>query len=107
MASGLVAPMRTDLGHQEDAVALAFESAAEPVLGFAAMVFPAVVEERDAAANGFVDDLRGDVLFVGIAQMMAAATDGGHFHAGLAKGPKRNVTRGAGHSMDDSPTSVV
>jgi hypothetical protein len=47
--------VRADFGHEEDAVALPFKSAAHPVFGFAAMVFPAVIKERDAAIDGFID----------------------------------------------------
>ncbi len=69
------AAVRADLGHQENFVAAALQALAHPVFGFAAMVFPAVVEEGDAAIDGFLDDSNrsGDVWR--IAEMVAAKAE--------------------------------
>jgi hypothetical protein len=47
-----------DLGHQEDLVAPTFEVQAEPGLGFAAIVFPAIVVKGDAPIEGTTNDYR-------------------------------------------------
>ena len=52
-----------------------FQALAHPIFRFAAMVFPAVVEEGDAAIDRFLDnsDRRGDIRR--IAEVVAAKTE--------------------------------
>ena len=85
----LAAAVRANLGHQEDFVAPALEAAAHPVFRLAVVVFPAVVEERDARVDGLVDQLDGVVHGLQIAEMMSADAEGRHFHIGTAERPHR------------------
>jgi hypothetical protein len=94
-----VAAVRADFGHQKNAIATAFERAAEPLFGLAAMIFPAVVEECDATIDGFVDDLLADFLIFGIAQMMPTASDGRDLHSRASEvthGDSVGIARHAG-----------
>ena len=70
-----VAAVRADLGHQEDFVAAALQALAHPVFGFAAVVFPAVVEERDAAVDGLLNESNGGGDVGSVAEVMAAEAE--------------------------------
>ncbi len=71
----LAAAVRAYLRHQKYAVAAAPQAFAHPDFALAAMIFPAVVEESDAAVYRFLDDAYRGLLVLGIAQM------GGHHMA--------------------------
>lgn len=62
-----------------------FERLAHPALGFAPVVFPAVIEKRHAAVDGFVDDLDGCRLVRRISKMVPAQAEGGNHGLRLAK----------------------
>ena len=66
--------MGADLRHQEDLVATPFQTIAHPNFRLAAMILPAVVEEGDAAIDGFLHDADRGLLVSGVAQMVAAKT---------------------------------
>ena len=51
--------VRADLGHEKDLVAPALEPAAEPILGTAIPVLPAVVVKGDAGVDGLVNEPNG------------------------------------------------
>ena len=85
-----VAPVSADLGHQKDLVPKAFDSLPQPVFRFATVVFPAAVEECDAAVDRAVDDLYCGLLIFRGAKMMAAQAHGGNLYAGLAEALQRN-----------------
>jgi hypothetical protein len=65
------ATMRTHLCHQKDFVAPALEALPHPIFRFPTMVFPAVVEERDPAIHGFLDNSNCGRKIGRIAEMMA------------------------------------
>ena len=67
-----IAAVCTDLRHQENLIAQAFEPLAHPVLGFAAVILPAVVEESDSAVDCLIANLDGGGLILCIAKMMPA-----------------------------------
>jgi hypothetical protein len=69
---GFVAPMRTDLGHQEYAIAQALQTVAHPDFGLASMIFPAVIEESDAAIHGLPDKAYRGALVRRVSEMMSA-----------------------------------
>ena len=69
------AAVGADLGHEEDFVAAALQALAHPVFRFAAMVFPAVVEEGDAAIDCFLDDSNRGGNVWRIAEMVAAKAE--------------------------------
>jgi hypothetical protein len=79
-----------DLCHDEDLAALALQRPAEPVLGAAIPVFPAVVEEGDAGVDGLVDEPDGLVHGREVAQVMAAESQRRHLGAGAAERPLRD-----------------
>jgi hypothetical protein len=64
--------MGTDLGHQEDAVAQPFETGAHPVFGFAAMIFPTIVEEGNTAVDRLPDQAHRRSLVGRVSYMMSA-----------------------------------
>jgi hypothetical protein len=67
-----VAPMSADLRHEEHAIALTFEAASHPDFGFAAMVFPAVIEEMDASVDGPSNNRVACFEIFRVAQVMSA-----------------------------------
>ena len=73
--------MGANFGHQEGLIAAALQSLAHPVFTFAAMIFPAVIEESDAAIEGFVDQGDGGRFIFGGAEMVAAHAERGDFYA--------------------------
>src|SRR5438046_3452990 len=83
--------MGADLGHEEDLVAPALEAAAEPVLGAAVPVLPAVVVKGDAGVDGLVDEADGLVRRLEVAEVMAAQPQGRHLDPGAAERPLRDV----------------
>src|SRR6185312_15878796 len=98
----LVAAVRADFGHQENLIALAAERAPHPVLSFAAMVFPAVVEEVDAAIDCLVDEAGCGGLVFRIAQMMAAEAERRYLSAGPAETPPWNPTIRGLHGLREA-----
>ncbi len=76
---GSVAAVSADFGHEEDFVAIAFEGVAHPDFGFAAVIFPAVIEEGYAAVDGFVNDLGGHLSIFSVAEMVSTETQSGDF----------------------------
>src|SRR5260370_6632125 len=87
------ASVGADLCHQEDFLALAAEGRAHPVLGFAPMILPAVIEERDTAVDGGVRDPRSCLEVLKIAQVMAAQSERRNFYACVTERPERNTVR--------------
>jgi transcription elongation factor GreA len=64
-----------DFRHEKDLVAATFEALAHPVFGLATMVFPAVVEEGDAAIDGFLDDANRGGDIGSVAEVVSAETE--------------------------------
>ena len=86
-----IAAVGAELGHQDDFVAAAHERFAHALFAEALMVFPGVVEEVDAAIDGFVDDARAGGVVFGGADVIAADADDGGLQAGLAERAFRDV----------------
>ena len=85
------APVRADLGHEEDAVAEAGETLAHQRLGLAATVFPAVIEESDARVNGLMHKADGGLLVGRVAEVVAAEAERGDGDVVVAaEGPLRD-----------------
>src|ERR1700745_2241253 len=95
-----VATVSADLGHQEDFVAPTFEAQAEPGLGFAAIVVPGIVVERDDPVEGTVNDIDRGFLVLSATKMVAAQTEYGDLTACFTKVSERN-----GH-VPPSPTNA-
>ena len=95
-----VPTMRADLRHQKDAIPLADEGATEPVLAAASPIFPAVVEERDAAVDRLVHEADGILHRWGVAEMMTPQAEGGDAIGRSSELPQRN---GVGRSHIFSP----
>jgi hypothetical protein len=70
---GGAAAVGADLGHEEGLVAPALEASAEPVLGAAVPILPAVVEKGDAGIDGFLDKPDGLLDRLEVAEVVAAA----------------------------------
>ena len=87
------AAVGADLGHEEDLVAPALEATAEPVLGAAVPVLPAVVEKGDAGIDGLVDEPDRLLDRLEIAEVMAAEPQRRHLDAGAAERPLRDCAR--------------
>src|SRR5271163_2814715 len=77
--------MSADLGHEKYFVAPAFQSTAHPNLRLAVVVFPAVIEKRDAAVDGFVNDALGLGLILGVSKVVTAKTEGRNLHIVASK----------------------
>ena len=101
-----VAAVRADLRHQENLIALATEGSAHPVLGFTAMVFPAVVKEIDSAIDRLMDEASGGGLVFRITQMMATKAERGYLKAGPAETPPGNPTIRGLHAIERSRISA-
>jgi hypothetical protein len=69
------------------------ECESQPVLGLAVVVFPAVVEERDACVDRLVDQSDGVVPGCKVAEVMSADSDGRHLDAGATQKAPRNGAR--------------
>ena len=82
------------LRHQEDALALTFERFAHPDFGFAAMVFPTVVEERHASINRAIHNFLSRWLIFGIAQVMTAQAKRRDLYSSFAEPSKGNLCHG-------------
>jgi hypothetical protein len=67
-----IAPMRTNLRHQEDLVATPLKPFAQPVLRLPPVVLPAVVEKRDAPVHSAMDNLDRRLFILRGTQMMPA-----------------------------------
>src|SRR5579863_161594 len=95
----LVAPMGTDLGHEEHAIAHARQTVAHPDFGLAAMVFPAIVEECNAAIHGLPDKAYRGVNVRRIAEMMAAEAQRRDLHVVATKLSQRNRITSVRHRV--------
>jgi hypothetical protein len=93
---GGVAPVRAHLGHQQDLLPTSRrrEGPPHPVLAATVVVLPAVVEEGDAAVDGFADDAVRLGEAGRVAEVVSADGEGRDLHAGLAQ----RAARDAGHS---------
>ena len=89
---GCTAPMRADLGHQEDLVPTALETAPEPILCPAVPVLPTVVEKRDSRVDRLMDQLDRKVDGLGVAQMVATHSECGNLYVRPSERPLRNLT---------------
>ena len=72
--------MGTGLGHQKHFVAAALQTRPHPDFGFSPAIFPAVIEECDAAIDCLMNDLNRGLLVGSFAQMVATKTKGGNSH---------------------------
>ena len=90
----LVAPVRTDLGHQEHFVAASLERASEPVLAPAFPVLPAVVEEGDAAIDGSMREPVRLGVALRVAEMVPAHAECADLFVAAAQ---LSLWDGAGH----------
>src|SRR3954464_14332560 len=79
-----VSTMRTNLGHEEDAVAPPFQRSTHPDFGFAAMIFPAVVEEIHARVDRAVHDSVRRRLILSVAKVMSAQAERGDLNICMA-----------------------
>ena len=75
--------MSTDLCHEEYLVPPAFQALAHPVFRLAAVIFPAVVEERDSAVDGLVTNLHGCSFVLRVPKMMTAQAKSRNLDVGL------------------------
>src|SRR6266436_5481893 len=82
--------MGADLGHEKDLVAPAPQGPAEPVLGPAVPVFPAVIAERDAGIDGFMNEPDRLLHRFEVTQVMTADPQGGDLDASAAERPHRD-----------------
>jgi hypothetical protein len=82
--------MRANLRHEEDFVAEAFQAFAHPILGFASVIFPTVVEKSNSAIDSFMNDLNGGRFIGRVAEVVPAEPKGGNGSTGLAKSSQRN-----------------
>src|SRR5438552_4135199 len=89
--------MRTDLRHEEDFVAAAFEREAHPIFGAAVEILPTVVEKSDARVHRFVNEANGVLDALEFADVMAADPERRDAHAGPAERP-----HGDGAGVNDS-----
>src|ERR1700686_3014955 len=81
------ASMRADLCHQENAVPLAAQCRPHPVFAFAAMIFPAIIEEGNPAIDGGMCNPGCRFQVLEIAQVMATESESGNFYPSVSKGP--------------------
>ncbi len=77
--------MGTGFRHQKNFVAAAFEARAHPDFGFAAAIFPAVVEEGDSAIDGLMNDFDRGFFVRRFAEMVAAKAESGNFGVGRGR----------------------
>ena len=77
--------MRADLRHQKELLALTLQAFAHPDFGFAAMVFPTVIEEVNAAVDRAVHNCLSRLLVLSIAQMMSAQAKRRDLYASLCR----------------------
>ena len=101
-----VSPMSTDLSHKKDAIAFSFQARAHPVFCLAAMVLPAIVEERDAVIDSLADQAHSSWFVRCRSEMMSAHSEGGNLNASFAEVTEGNrVTAVLGHrvSSRESP----
>jgi hypothetical protein len=82
-----------DLGHEEDLFAPALEAPAEPILGAAVPVLPAVVEKGDAGVQRLVDEPDGLLHRLEVAEVMAAEPQRRYLGAGATERPLRDRAR--------------
>jgi hypothetical protein len=85
-----VPSMGTDLGHEEDILAMSPQALSQPVLGLAPVVFPAVVEEGDSVIDRLMHDVDRGLFISGRAQRMAPQAQGRYLHIRLAESAKRD-----------------
>jgi hypothetical protein len=69
---GLVPPMRTNLGHQEHAIAEALQAVSHPNFSLPAMIFPTVVEECNPAIHRLPNEPYRGATVRRISKMMPA-----------------------------------
>src|SRR5712671_7226820 len=82
------ASVGADLCHQENFLPPAAKRRAHPVLGFAAMILPAVVEEVDATVDCGMRIPGRRFQIVKIPQVMAAKSERGNFYSSVAERPE-------------------
>ena len=99
--NGFVAAVRTYFRHKKNAIAFSFESRSEPLFRLPPVILPAIVEKCDAAVQRFVHDLRGDLLVVGITEVMAATGYSRNGNAGASKVAHRHFTAAVWHYIED------
>src|SRR5690242_15485908 len=74
----LIAAVRADFGHEEHTTANALQAFSHPIFSLAAMIFPAVIEEGDAAVHRLADHPHRGGLVGGIADVVAAEAESGN-----------------------------
>ena len=94
MASEASRPCVHTLVIDKGPFAPAFQPLAEPDLAFAPVVLPAIVEEGDAAIDGFVDDFDCRHLVPGGAEMVPTQPERGDLRICLTELPKRDHSAG-------------
>ena len=85
--------MRAHFGHQKHVVAAALQAPSQPVLAFAVVVLPAVVEEGDARVYGLLHHTDGLIHAFRIAQMVPAHAQNRNVYARFAERLLRYLPR--------------
>src|SRR3984957_4045543 len=96
-----VAAVRTYFRHKKDAIAFSLKSRSQPLFRLSPVILPAIVEKCDAAVQRFLHDLRGDLLVVGIPEVMAATGYGRNGNAGAPEVAHRHLTAAVWHYLGD------
>jgi hypothetical protein len=82
---GCIPAVRADLGHEEGLVAETFQTLAEPIFRFAAIIFPATVEEIDTRFDRTMDYFDGSLFAIGGAKVVPTKSEGGEFDFGFTE----------------------
>jgi hypothetical protein len=85
-----VAPVGAGFGHEKNFVAAAFQACSHPDFGFAAAIFPTVVEKSDSAVDGLVNDLNGSFRVGSFSEVMTAEAENRNFGVGAAELAERD-----------------
>jgi hypothetical protein len=93
-----IAAMGAGFGHQKNFIAQAFKAGPHPDFGFAATVFPAIVEERNAAIDRLMDDFNCGFNVGHAAEMVATQAEGGNLRVVASELSEGNGSGGSlGH----------
>ena len=86
-----IAPMRADLRHQKNLVALPLQRRAHPSFGFSAVIFPAVIEKGHASIDRPMHNVDRGFLVRCLADVMPTQPQRRNFHIRMfPKRPQRN-----------------
>ena len=92
-----------DFGHEKNVVPPSLEPTTQYVLGFAIIIFPAVIKKGDTRIQRSVDNLDGFVHILGISEVMSANSQRGNLNASLAESSPGNLVQSGRRSLLDMP----